>query len=352
MLPQHGTVRQARVSQVLGNASVGQQHELLDDPMGRRVGFQVVARWNAILALAGVEDHFDLRDRERPARESGSAHLAAHIVQEEDVLLDFLPSVPAVHRRRLNRLAVQHLLHLVVIQTADGADRRLPEPRLRVLDELAGRELQPEERRKRQLGLVRVQGAEVVAQGMRKHRQHPVEQIHGGRPELGLGVRQRAGLDEVRDVGDVHADLHLLARLVQVNVDRVVEVPGRGGVDGEDPLVPQVHAAADLLVEVPLGNPDDVVDLRQQILLEVHVVAVQLVFDQGVPLLGVEISRFAQALPLQTTDRQRRRPFPADHLDGPQLVLVQLPRDVQHLPRDVVDLDQDPRHALVCGLGL
>ncbi len=81
--------------------------------------------------------------------------------------------------------------------------------------------------------------AELLAQQPRQHVHHPLHHVHAGGAQPRLVVERAEGRDEVRHVGDVHAQAPVAgAALDGRHVQRVVEVAGGGGVNGEDAVRP------------------------------------------------------------------------------------------------------------------
>mmetsp|Transcript_88710 Transcript_88710/g.185461 ORF Transcript_88710/g.185461 Transcript_88710/m.185461 type:complete len:226 (-) Transcript_88710:1187-1864(-) len=223
----------------------------------------MVAFGQTILAFSCVEDHFLLRNGQGATVKAGLAHLAANVIHQEDVVLDLLPGVPSMDGRRLNVLPIQHLLDLVVVQSAHRADGCLHEPRLvrALLHELTGVFLQPEEGGEGQLGFRWVEGAQMIAKTVRQHRQYSINQVHRRRSELSLLVRQTTKLDEVADISDVHTDFDFPSLWVVVDMNGVIQIFGCCWIDREDPLLSEILATGrDLLLEVPLCHSHDFVD--------------------------------------------------------------------------------------------
>mmetsp|Transcript_25044 Transcript_25044/g.59564 ORF Transcript_25044/g.59564 Transcript_25044/m.59564 type:complete len:435 (-) Transcript_25044:241-1545(-) len=342
VVPQHGHLGELRHGEALGDAPVGQKHQLLDDPVRCTVRLQVVACGNPILAVPGVEDHLRLADRHGSARQAAMPHLAADFVEQQDVVLDLLPRVAAVHQRPvflLNVKIVDDVLSLLVVQTTHGGDGRLCKPGRRVLDQLARSLAEAEEGREGQLWLVRIQGAEIVAEAMRQHWQHPPDEVDRGGTTSGLLIRNRAELQEVSDVGDVHSHLDLTLALQVLHVNGIIQVLRRGRVDGEDPLLSQIHPGSSLRLEVSLGRLDDLVHLIKLFLAEVDIVAVEFVRNQGMALLRFQAAGPAQTAALQAAKRMLAGLVPHLDLHGPQLKAIQLPRQPQGLGGDVVNLE-------------
>mmetsp|Transcript_114837 Transcript_114837/g.364989 ORF Transcript_114837/g.364989 Transcript_114837/m.364989 type:complete len:403 (+) Transcript_114837:441-1649(+) len=119
VVPQHRHVRENAVRHMFCHALVGEQHQLLDDPMRCGMMLEVITGGNAVLALPRVEDHLLLGDREGPTLEAAAAHLAADVIQEENVFFDLLPSVPCIHSGLIDLFAIQHILNLIIVQAAN-----------------------------------------------------------------------------------------------------------------------------------------------------------------------------------------------------------------------------------------
>ena len=127
-------------------------------------------------------------------------------------------------------------VHAVVVQALVGADERAIEGRL---DGLRAAQLELDGHR--QAVDVRAQRAGVVRQRLGQHRLDRARHVDRGRAPVGLAVDRRAGAHVGRDVGDVDPDAPVLVaeRLAR---DRVVEVAGGDGVDGEGRQVREVAA--------------------------------------------------------------------------------------------------------------
>ena len=87
-----------------------------------------------------------------------------------------------------------------------------------------------------------VQAADAVGQLLGQHGHHLVGIVHAGGTVKGFVVQLTAGLDVVRHIRNMHAQLKAaLRRLGQA--DGVVDVLGLSAVDGEDGQSAQIHAA-------------------------------------------------------------------------------------------------------------
>ena len=89
--------------------------------------------------------------------------------------------------------------------------------------------------------LIRHERAEVVGEPLRQHRQHHVGQIDAGAALERLAVKGSAGPDVVADISDGDKEPIPLLRLLHAN--RVVEVLGRGPVNGDMAEMAEVAAA-------------------------------------------------------------------------------------------------------------
>ena len=113
---------------------------------------------------------------------------------------------------------------------ADALGRVLHEDRLRVAD------------------LVRLEARQAVGDQFRQHRQHAVGQVDARAAVVGLAVQGRPRADEVRNVGNVHAQPPMaVVELLQGN--GVVEIAGVDRIDRDDRLAGQIEPAFDRLVE-------------------------------------------------------------------------------------------------------
>ena len=107
--------------------------------------------------------------------------------------------------------------------------------------------------------LARLQARQVVGHDLRDHRDHAIGQVDARAAVPRLLVVRRAVADEVRDVGDVHAQ-QPVAPLDPLQRDRVVEVAGIDGIDRHDHAVSEIAAGGrDRLVE-PIGLGPRVVE--------------------------------------------------------------------------------------------
>ena len=99
--------------------------------------------------------------------------------------------------------------------------------------------------RERQALLSRKKTADLLAQCGRKHRHRALHKVNTRRPLPGVTIESRVGLDEERDIGDMHANI---VRAVFVDSDGhgIVEVLSVLGIDGEDTLVAKVLTDVEL----------------------------------------------------------------------------------------------------------
>ena len=226
-----------------GHTLVGQQHELLDQPVGLV--------------------HDLLVDLQRPPLlVQTELHLGGHDLQGA-LRKPVLPQHPGqgvqgTHLVTEGALGpIDGLLGLRIGEPSPGADHRAPEPF--VLD--AGLLIQVEDGRERQLVLIGIERAEVVAEPLRKHGHHAVHQVHRRGAGNGLLVHAGAGLHIVRHVRDVYA--HFPQAVVQLpDAERVVQVLRVLRVDGQRRNFPHVTTLG-VLRSAPVipdrsGGPDHI----------------------------------------------------------------------------------------------
>ena len=102
---------------------------------------------------------------------------------------------------------IDNLLCCLIGKAVVGIDDRAAEP----LRHDLGKRSDFKDSREAELGLVRTEGAELVGELFRKHRDSPVHQIHRCPPLLGLLVHDRPRSDIMCDIGDMDADLIVAA---------------------------------------------------------------------------------------------------------------------------------------------
>ena len=209
--------------------AVGQQHEFLDQFVGV---FRYLEEYPGRF-IVGIEGEFYFF----PVECDGSgghaplAHLLGQGIQDEDFFA-----------QRIVR-SFDHRLSLLVGEAAVRADDRTAEPLVFHVSFL----VHFKDGREGELLFVRTQGADVVAQDLGQHGNHPVHQIHRSTAVVGFVVQRSTFLDVMRNVGDVHPD-EVVAVFQFVERKGIVEVLGVGRVDGKGRRVPHVAPTGDLLL--------------------------------------------------------------------------------------------------------
>ncbi len=229
------------VDHVRGDDAIGQQHELFHEAVRleplRRLhgpGNALVVEGDALLGEVEVDAALFL-----PAL---AQHLAHHLHQVNGGRLFVL-------------LAVDDVLHLPVGEAVAAADHRFLNSM--TVDVSEGVELH--EHAVGKALDARLEAAELVGEAFGQHRQgrsHEVDR-RGALPRL--RIEGGALAHEVTHVGDVDAELEEPVRKLHQR-NRVVEVFGRFGVDGEAGEVPQIRAGLELAAEVGLGDLLDLID--------------------------------------------------------------------------------------------
>ena len=219
--------------QLLRDGLVRGHHALLDELVRLVVGAHLDAGHHALL----VDEDLGLRHVhvERAGGEAVPAQLLRERVDGEDRL------ARGGRRLRGGRPAGDHVHHLLVGEAGLGADHGLREATRRAVPLRVERE----ERAEREAVLAGHERADAVRELLRQHRNDLVHEVDARRAAVRLLVERGAGRDEVRDVGDVHAE-DAVALLVRLQRERVVVVARARGVAGEDELPPQVEALAGL----------------------------------------------------------------------------------------------------------
>ena len=99
-----------------------------------------------------------------------------------------------------------------------------------------------------------LQTRQAVGQHLRQHRDHALRQVHARPPGAGFLVELPLRVDEVRHVGDVNAEPPVAGAGVEVQADRVVEVPRVGRVDGDDQILGEVGPAVEVVLVEHFGR--------------------------------------------------------------------------------------------------
>ena len=230
-------------SQHPGHGLVGGEHELFDDLVALRV-FHHMCAAHAAVAIE-IDLHLGHREFERPAGHPPAAkhprqiphaaeqrpHLASHLhggrigVGEKHVNL-FIGEPPLAFDRRSLLLGVHRN---PVGRELDPAGPRIPHT-------------------------MRLQTGEIVGDDLGQHRNHAVGQVDARATGPGLLVQRRALLDEVRHIGDVHAE-QPVTPVDPLQRDRVVEVAGVDRIDRHDHAVGEIPSAGRHLLPESLRLP-------------------------------------------------------------------------------------------------
>jgi len=138
---------------------------------------------------------------------------------------------------------------------------------------------------------IRVQGTNAVGQLLRQHRDHATGKIHRVAPLTGLAIQRHARPDVVRDIGNRNHQAPATASLFAIH--RVVEIPGRFAVDGDQRQLAQILAPLEVGF-ADLGRRLGVFDFRHRRKLEGQIVFAQRNFDLHSGI-GIVADHFADA---------------------------------------------------------
>ena len=254
---------------ILRHATVGQQHEFLDEPVALLTFFLDDIDRLACL----IHEHLHLG----PFKGNGAlvkALLAQNGCQGMQIK-HFGSQRPF--------LRFDDLLGLLIVEPVVRIDDCPAEP----LPDDLGLGVHFEHGAEGQLIFMRAQRTKFVGEFFRQHRDGTVHQIDRGTAGEGFLVERRAGRHVVCHVGDVDADLHIPVFQFAVRKG-VVEVLGVGRVDGKRGYVAEIPASRQFF------RGDGVRDLVG-CLLHFRLEAVgQLVFSQDGVHLGVVLARNAE----------------------------------------------------------
>ena len=216
----------------LGHGAVGQQHEFLDEPVGLFRNLLVDAERFAVLV------HFHLHFRPLETDGAGGKTLVA---ENQGQPVQFHQGFHLFFGKVGGRTAFQHLLGLFIgispVGTNDGAAHPLVDDLPLRGDFKNGAE--------GQFLLVGAQGAKLVGELFRQHRDGPVHQIDRCAAFAGLLVHNRTRAHVPRNIGNVHTHFKIPVRKFLIG-EGVVKVFRVGGVDGEGEGVPKVAAVLDI----------------------------------------------------------------------------------------------------------
>ena len=201
---------------LLGHRLVGRNHAFLH----HLVGFIVGSRHKPGHAAFAIQQYLGFRDFkiQRTFREAPPAQLLGKRTYRQDRLCSLRRAAPLA----------DDVKHLLVGEPVLGTDHGLREPP----GDASPRLVEGHEDGEREPVLSRHKRAYAVRQLLRKHRHHPVEQIHARGAPVRLAVNGCARLHVMRHIGDVHAKHHV-ALAVALQRQRIVEILCRRGVAGE-----------------------------------------------------------------------------------------------------------------------
>ena len=216
----------------VGGALVGQQHELLDHGLALAGG--ALFHVDAVAILVQDQLHLAALD----------IHAAALLAQAGAV------GVQLLHGGQL----IQHLGVLGLCLGIGSAGQQGVDLGVHALDPAADDGLdkavvgqiavfiQPHQAGESQPQHALVQAADAVGQLLGQHGHHLIGVVDAGSAVKGLVVQLGAGLDVVRNIRNVHAQLKASVRSLG-QADGIVDILGLGAVDGKDGQGAQIHAA-------------------------------------------------------------------------------------------------------------
>ena len=219
----------------LRHSAIGQEHELLDEPVGLLGHLLIDIHRTALLV------HLDLHLRTVEAygssRESLLAELGRQTMKRKDCRY-YLCRDTLVSSLRL----VYDLLSFLVCKSIVGIYDGLAEP---LADDAAERS-HLEDCRECEFLLLRTEGAEFVAELLREHRHGPVHQVYRCAALLRFFVHNRPRLHIVSDIGDMDSYL-VVAVFQQLERQGVVKVLCVSRVYGECQCLAEVPATFEVL---------------------------------------------------------------------------------------------------------
>lgn len=173
----------------------------------------------------------------------------------------------------------------------------------------------------------------------------PVDQVHSSATLLGLAVYERVGLDEVRHVGHVDANLNLAVR-PGLDMNRVAKLGGAVQVEGEGLLVPVVPPLSDGSLILFGDGPVLETNAAQHGVGEL--IGREIVVAKKRVRLDLQVAHLAQLLNKGTEGMQGGDgpALDASHKDAVRVVLVLL----DEVPRGLLGRDGDEGNALVSRL--
>ena len=217
-------------------------HEHLDERVGEGIIF--LHRVNDMASV--VEDQLDFGKIK-----VNHARVLAAAADDLRQLLGALQSLDEFGRVRgvglgvLSRdlhLAVDERLRLDVGQSLGRANHGAREALANDLAFVVKRD----QRAQREAGHTFLQRANAVGKRLRQHGNGVAGEVDAGRAGVGLDIERRVLRDEMRDIGDVHAEFPMASGRALSDGDRVVEILRVGRIDGEDELRGEILAVLPL----------------------------------------------------------------------------------------------------------
>jgi hypothetical protein len=209
---------------------VGQQHELLDQPVGDVP--LAAGDGHHVAQLVELEHRFGQIEIDRPA------FLPPRVEQQRQ----FLHQPETIGQRGILRgcfgIAFQHFIHVRVSHPLGRPDHARSESRHG--HAAAGLDIHDDAHH--QAVFARIQRADSIRKFVRKHRYGAIGKVDRCAAQARFPIERRAARNIVRDVGDVHLKPVAAARQT-LDVNRVVEIPRRFAVDRHDGEIPEILPA-------------------------------------------------------------------------------------------------------------
>jgi len=227
----------------LGNGTVGQQHELLDQLMGLLAFFDHDA--DGLALRVQLKSYFCRRKVDSPFLKTCFAETLSQLIQRS-----YFCQVKT-------GLLLDDLLHFLVSKAMVRMDHRPAQPC--ILDFAFGGHA--EDGGKGELVLMRPQGTQFIGYPFRQHGIDPVREVDGSGTGIGLFIESSLRFDIIADVGDVYADLQL-TMVQRADRNGIVKIFGVDRVDGESQNIADIFPFGDLRcrdeVRQPLGIFQDI----------------------------------------------------------------------------------------------
>ena len=220
--------------QRFGGGDIGEDHELLDQP----VGIEPLRRHHAIDRVVRGEHDLAFRDVEIEGRA-----LVSRALERTICGIERLQDGAEQGTGRVVGPAVDRGLRLLIGKLGGGTDQHAVER----VDTLAAVGADHHSHRDRGAILVRAQRAQLVGDALWQHRHHPIREIDRIAADARLAVERRAGPHIVgyvrnRDADDMAAGVFRVD--IRLGVNGVVVVLRVGGIDGDEGYLAPVLAGA------------------------------------------------------------------------------------------------------------